>query len=145
MPTLKPKPEIDHGIRRLAGLLAFALAVLLLADAVRSLIADNAASRPYLKLLAFILPVCLLAMLFGWRLLFNRPNAYGSIMGPMAWRMCGLLILIVAGLASVFQLKSGGSMSWRLLGLLSIAGACVVKAEHVVKRGEITWNKPSQR
>jgi hypothetical protein len=143
MPTLEPKPEIGRGVSRLAGLLAFALGLVLLADALRSLIVDNAASRPSLWLLAFVLPVCLVALQFGWRLLLNRPNAYGSIMGPMAWRICGVLLLIVTGVTAVFQLKSGGGVSWRLLGLLSIAGACVVKAEHMVKRGEITWSPPS--
>jgi hypothetical protein len=141
MPTLERKPEVSPGIRRIAGLLVLGLGLVLLADAVRSLIVDNAAARSSLWLLAFLLPVYLLAIQFGWRLLFNRPNSYGSIMGPMAWRICGLLILIVTGITAAVQLKSDGAVSLRLLWLLSIAGACVVKAEYMVKRGEITWDQ----
>jgi hypothetical protein len=125
-------------------LVVFVLGVAIIADSVRICFVDGIASRRSLAMLAFLLPVCLLAMRFGWRLLLNRPNDYGSIMGPMAWRIFGVLLLIATGVTAAFQLKSVGSFSWRLLGLLAIAGACVAKAEHMVKRGEITFD-PSSR
>jgi len=144
MPSLEPKPEIGHGMQRLAGLAVFALGVGLLADAVRSLIAGDATSHTMVWLGAFVLPVCLLAIAFGSRLLLNRPNPYGSIMGPTAWRICGLVILIGTGFAAMVQLKAGAGVSWRLLGLLSFAGACVAKAEYMVRRGEITWERSAR-
>ena len=144
MPSLEPKPEIGRGAQRLAGFVVFVLGVAIIADTVRTSFVEGIASRRSLAMLAILLPVCLLAMRFGWRLLLNRPNDYGSIMGPMAWRIFGVLLLIATGVTAVFQLKSVGSFSWRLLGLLAIAGACVAKAEHMVKRGEITFD-PSSR
>ena len=144
MPSLEPKPEVGGGTQRVAGLVVVALGVAILADTVRTGIVEGIASRRSLLMLAFLLPVCLLAMRFGWRLLLNRPNDYGSIMGPTAWRIFGVLLLIATGATAVFQLKSVGSISWRLLGLFLIAGACVAKAEHMVKRGEITFD-PSSR
>ena len=144
MPSLDPKPDIGGGTQRLAGLVVIVLGVAILADTVRTSIVEGLASRRALSMLAFLLPVCLLAMLFGWRLLLNRPNDYGSIMGPTAWRIFGILLLIVTGVTAVFQVRSVGSFSWRLLALLSIAVACVAKAEHMAKRGEITFN-PSSR
>ena len=144
MPSLRPKPEIGRGTQRVAGLLVFVLGVAILADTVRCSVVEGIASRRSLSMLAFLLPVCLLAIRFGWRLLLNRPNDYGSIMGPMAWRIFGVLLLIATGVAAVIQQKSAGSFSWRLLGLFSIAGACIAKAEHMVKQGEIT-SGPSSR
>jgi len=144
MPSLEPKPEISHGMRRLAGLLVFTLGVGLLADALRSLIVEDATLRTMVWLGAFVLPVCLLAVTFGWRLMLNRPNPYGSIMGPTAWRISGLLILLGTGFAAVVQLKGGAGVSWRLLGFLFFAGACIAKAEYMVRRGEITWGRSAR-
>ena len=56
MPSLQPKPEISHGMRRLAGLLVFTLGVGLLADALRSLIVEDATLRTMVWLGAFFLP-----------------------------------------------------------------------------------------
>jgi predicted transporter len=144
MPSLEPKPEIGGGTQRLAGLVVLALGILILADVLRASFAEGTGSRRSLAMLAMLLPVCLLAINFGWRLLFNRPNIYGAIMGPLAWRIFGVFLLIATGVTAVIQFKASGGFSWRLMGLLAIAGACVAKAEHMVKRGEITFD-PSTR
>jgi hypothetical protein len=82
MPSLEPKPEIGGGTQRVAGLVVFVLGVAILADMVHTGIVEGIASQRSLSMLAVLLPVCLLAMRFGWRLLLNRPNDFGSIMDP---------------------------------------------------------------
>jgi len=144
MPSLEPKPEVSAGVRRTAGFLVLVLALVVLVGAVRSLILDigtwgQAVVRTILVL------VCLLSVQFGWRLLFNRPNAYGSIMGPTAWRVWATALVVTTGVAAALQLKFMGVVSWKLLGLLSIAGGCVAKAKHMIRRGKITYDRPTSR
>jgi hypothetical protein len=144
MPTLDPKPEVGRWVRRLAGLTILVLGVGALADSVRSLLFGDSTWRQAVGHGFFVLPLCLVAVFFGYRLLLNRPNAYGSIMGPTAWRIGALLILIGTGFVAVLQLQDGMGVSWRLLGLLAFAGACVGKAEHMVRRGEITFDRSAR-
>lgn len=145
MPTLEPSPEVGHWARRLAGLAVLGLGVGILVDSIRSVLVDPPTSwGKALWAGVLLLPVCLLAIGFGYRLLFNRPNPYGSIMGPTAWRICGLVILLGTGILAVVHLKSGGGLSWRLIGMLALAGACVGKAEHMVRRGEIAWDRSAR-
>lgn len=144
MPSLEPKPAISAGVRRTAGFLVLGLGLVVLVGAVRSLILDIGTWWQALALTALVL-ICLLAVQFGWRLVFNRPNYYGSIMGPTAWRIWATALVVTAGVAAALQLKYMGSVSWRLLGLLSVAGACAAKAEHMVRRGEITYDRSTSR
>ena len=144
MPSLEPKPEVSAGVRRTAGLLVFAPALAVLVGAVRSLILDLG-TWPQALVLTLLVPFCLMAMQFGWRLLFNRPNDYGSIMGPTAWRAWALVLVMTSGLAASLQLKFAGGVSWKLLGLLSVAGACAAKAEHMIRQGERTFDRRSSR
>lgn len=144
MPSLEPKPEISTGVRRTAGFLVLGLGLAILVGAVRSLVLDVGTWRQALVLTLLVL-FCLLAAQFGWRLLFNRPNDYGSIMGPTAWRVCATALVVTTGVAAALQLKFVGSVSWKLLGLLSVAGACAAKAEHMIRRGQITYDRPTSR
>jgi hypothetical protein len=144
MPSLEPKPEVSAGVRRTTGLLVFGLALAVLVGAVRSLVL-YVGTWPQSIALTLLVLFCLLAVQFGWRLLFNRPNDYGSIMGPTAWRVVATVLVVTSGIAGALQLKYVGSVSWKLLGLLSVAGACAVKAEHMIRRGEITYDRPTSR
>jgi hypothetical protein len=144
MPSLEPKPEVSTGVRGIVGFLVLALGLAVLVGAVRSLILDIATWGQAVVLTLLVL-FCLLAVHFGWRLLFNRPNVYGSIMGPTAWRIWATVLLVTTGVAAALQLKFIGGVSWKLLGLLSVAGACAAKAEHMIRRGEITYDRPTSR
>lgn len=52
-------------------------------------------------LLAVIAAIALFCVSVGYRLFFNRPNRYGSILGPIGWRIVsGFFGLTAVGLAS---------------------------------------------
>lgn len=144
MPSLEAKPEVSPGIRRTVGFLVLGLGLAILVGAVRSLILDTATWQQAIALTLLVL-FCVLAVQFGWRLSFNRPNRYGSIMGPTAWRVWATVLLIATGVAGALQMKSSGAVSWKLLGLLSVAGACAAKAEHMVRRGALTYDGRTSR
>ena len=144
MPSLEPKPEVSSGVRRIVGFLVLGLGLAILVGAVRSLILDIGTWLQAAVLTLLVL-FCLLAAQFGWRLLFNRPNEYGAIMGPTAWRVWATVLVVTTGVAAALQLKFIGGVSWKLLGLLSVAGACAAKAEHMIRRGEIAYDRPTSR
>ena len=53
-------------------------------------------------LLGVVAAIALFCLSVGYRLFLNRPNRYGSILGPMSWRIVGGFFgLIAVGLASV--------------------------------------------
>ena len=54
---------------------------------------------------AFVVLAVLLALgafflVVGWRLFLNRPNRYGSILGPAGWRVLGAVLFILLALAA---------------------------------------------
>jgi hypothetical protein len=52
-------------------------------------------------LLGVVAAIALFCLVVGYRLFLNRPNRYGSILGPMSWRIVGGFFgLIAVGLAS---------------------------------------------
>jgi hypothetical protein len=144
MPSLEAKPEVSNGIRRAVGFLVLGLGLAALVGAVRSLILEPSTWQQTIALTLLVL-FCVLAVQLGWRLLFNRPNDYGSIMGPTAWRVWATVLVIATGVAGALQMKFSGAVSWKLFGLLSVAGACAAKAEHLVRRGAITYDGTTSR
>ena len=136
MPTLGPNPEVDPWARRLVGLIAILIGIGVLAELVLYVVIEGLPSWGIAIAVGGAAAVSLLAVRFGYRLLANRPNPYGSIMGPAAWRACGLVLLIGTTAISIVLIKDG-IVPWRLLWLLILAAACVGKAEHMVRSGAL--------
>ena len=134
MPSLDPKPENDPWGQRLVGLIAILIGIGVLAELVLYVMIEGIPSWGIAIAVGGLVAVALLAVRFGYRLLANRPNPYGSIMGPAAWRACGMVLLIGTTAMSIWLIKQG-TVPWRLLWLLILAAACVGKAEHMVRSG----------
>jgi len=49
----------------------------------------------YVFLAAFAI-ISLFCLSVGWRLFFNRPNRYGSILDPISWRIVGTMFGLIA-------------------------------------------------
>jgi len=52
-----------------------------------------------------LLPIVLFCLSVGYRLTFNRPNKYGSLLSPKAWRVLGSIFLVVTLVFVVIAIK----------------------------------------
>jgi hypothetical protein len=137
LPTLEPKREMKRGLQRLGGLLMLGIGLVLIVDATHYFIVERE-YRPLQKAVAVVWLVCLVPVQFGWQLLSNPRDAYGSLIGSTTWRICGWMISIGVILVAVLQLKSGDNLSGRLLEALAFAGVCFAKAQVTTRPNEIT-------
>lgn len=138
VPTLEPKREMKRWLQRLGGMLILGIGLVLIADATHYFFVERE-YRPIAKAVAVVWLVCLVPVQFGWQLLSNPRDAYGSLIRSTTWRICGWVISIGAFLMAAIQLKSGDSLSWRLLEALAFSGVCFAKAQVAIKPDEINW------
>jgi|HubBroStandDraft_5_1064220.scaffolds.fasta_scaffold50378_3 ATP-dependent Clp protease adapter protein ClpS len=91
--------------------------------AIRGVVQISAAAA----VIVFLL-IAALCCLTGFRLIFNRPNRYGSILSPAGWKTLALCFLIVAVTMAAIGLGRG---EYQLLGAaigLSVLGFASVVA-----------------
>jgi hypothetical protein len=67
--------------------------------------------------------------LVGWRLFLNRPNRFGSILGPFGWRVLGTMFGVMAAAAfvhSVVLLRNGESSEGVLVTAVTTLVSCAI-------------------
>jgi hypothetical protein len=99
--TFSPESaEVSRLLTLLAGLVlaafAVAMAALIAFMGWRVLQGELRVSGSGLLLVAVLAASAYGVGTLAWRLIANRPNRYGSIMGPVAWRIAAVISLISA-------------------------------------------------
>jgi hypothetical protein len=64
----------------------------------------------------------------GWRLFLNRPNRFGSILGPLGWHMLGGVFGVLGSasfVVSVVLLRAGTSSDVLVMAVTSVASCAV--------------------
>jgi hypothetical protein len=80
-------------------------------------------------LLIVVAPIAWFCASTGWRLALNRPNRYGSIIRPWAWRTLAAIFLLLAITAVVVSSIEGKLLSaWPALGAVAFALLCMWRA-----------------
>ena len=148
--------ETNNIIARLAGALLFAFSLALAGFCVfaveRLLTIDRAFdAKPYYGVLAAAL-ICHFSVLVGYRLAWNRPNRYQSILPPSGWyalSLCfvalgsalgiatirmGIKLPLVAGVASAFAIAAGSLKAGRIIAQRG-AGKPLPTVEPAMPRG----------
>ena len=70
-----------------------------------------------------------LCLLLGYRLVFNRPNKYGSLLPPKGWRVLATCFGVVAALLGSTAVQNVDSTAAvAMLGAAALAYACVMAA-----------------
>jgi hypothetical protein len=99
-------------------------------------------------LLIVIIPIAWFCTSTGWRLALNRPNRYGSIIRPWAWRTLATLFLIMAVILVVFASMEAKLLSaWPALGAIAFALLCFWRARMLGRlvKPELPSNKSLER
>jgi hypothetical protein len=114
MKDILPDPygrEADPRLQRVVGVLALAagvpfalLFILVLVRTAGRLLDEPALILGVLAVLALIAGFLLSV---GWRLTFNRPNSYKSLLAPNAWFAIALLFLLLAAWLAVSMIRAG--------------------------------------
>ena len=80
-------------------------------------------------LLVVLIPIAWFCASTGWRLAWNRPNRYGSIVRPWAWRTLAGIFLVFAITLVVFATMEAKLLSaWPALGAVAFALLCLWRA-----------------
>ncbi len=71
---------------------------------------------PIVVFLGAVAVIALFCLSVGYRLFFNRPSPYGSILGPVGWRICGgflgLWAVALAGAALFTEVYASKPEVW---------------------------------
>lgn len=100
------KEKIDDAIARLIGVVAVAIGLLgvgLVAWATYMVAQLEHPTWGAFFLIGGFLVVAVFFLRVGWRLLFNRPNRFGSIFGPLGWGIWGVAFALLAATMLVFS------------------------------------------
>jgi hypothetical protein len=120
-------------VSRLVGL-AFAIIGLGLASLAAFIIWRQIESLGSIETVAAVLLIVLVPIAWfctstGWRLALNRPNRYGSIIRPWAWRTLAVIFLLLAITLVVFSSIEAKILSaWPAVGAIAFAFLCFWRA-----------------
>jgi hypothetical protein len=98
--------------------------------------------------LIVIVPIAWFCSTAGWRLALNRPNRYGSIVRPWAWRTLAIIFLALAIFLVVFASIEAKLLSaWPALGAVAFALMCFWRARMLGRlvKPELPSNKSLER
>ena len=105
------KREVDAWLQRAVGVLALAagvpFALLFMFVVARTAGRLPAEAALILGVLAVLALLAGLLLSVGWRLAFNRPNAYNSLLSPNAWFAIAAVFLVIAAWLAVAMIRAG--------------------------------------
>jgi ATP-dependent Clp protease adapter protein ClpS len=99
-----PLLKLVGAVMLAAGMLGAALAAWLIELRLPATRGDASGS---ISLTALLVAICAFCSLVGYRLLFNRPNRFGSLFSPFAWRLFAGFFCLMGVLMTIPSLRRG--------------------------------------
>jgi hypothetical protein len=151
MITLRDQPASSIFARLVGvafGLIGLGLASLAVFIVWRLLESPGPIGLPPIMLLIVLAPIAWFCGSTGWRLALNRPNRYGSIIRPWAWRtLAAIFLLLAITVVVVSSIEAKLLTAWPALGAVAFSLLCMWRARALGRlvRPELPSNTSLER